>query len=261
MERFAKNSTLGINTVLASAVIILSGCSSVKGFFAADTTRPRQMPISNPFDVYSHEDAKNHNVILRTKKGDRSVEVELPGDHGQMSDFVVPVSPAFREDSRGPASAGAMSDPTYDERFKEKIPSASDREITSSFPQGIAQLPGGENGDAERNRRDIETGLGVLPSEDSTPAADRSYLAAVDHIKQLYKSARYEAAIMEIDELVRVYPTDAKLYQMRGTLLDRMGRSELALKSWNQALRLDSSNQSLRRFIERKQEKRGVAAQ
>ena len=99
-----------------------------------------------------------------------------------------------------------------------------------------------------------------MESEDSAPAADYSYLAALDHIKQLYKGARYEAALLEIDELVRAYPTDPKIYEMRGTLLDRLGRGDLAIKSWNQALRFDPGNQSLRRFIERKQQKRSLAS-
>lgn len=53
--------------------------------------------------------------------------------------------------------------------------------------------------------------------------------------------------------MIKIFPTDAKLYEMRGTLLDRLERKELALRSWNQALRFDPSNQRLRKFLERKQ--------
>lgn len=55
------------------------------------------------------------------------------------------------------------------------------------------------------------------------------------------------------------YQTDPRLHQMRGTLLDRMGRTELAIKAWQQALRFDQGNQTLRRFVDRREQKRSMA--
>ncbi|OFZ71827.1 MAG: hypothetical protein A3K03_04375 [Bdellovibrionales bacterium RIFOXYD1_FULL_44_7] len=241
-----------------SALIIIeiitgfgTGCASLKSFFAMNPPTAKHAPIQNPFDTYLPDGPGNReNIVLRTKKGDRSIEVELPGSTAQMTDFVVPVSPAFREPGRGLAS-DSDGDSYIDESYKERRPSISDREITNTFPQTVA---GNED-----SRREVETGLGLTPSEDA-PAADLSYLAATDHIKQLYKHARYEAALLELDELIRAYPTDPKLYEMRGTLFERTGRVALAVKSWNQALRLDPSNQSLRNFVERKQQKRSIAS-
>jgi predicted RNA polymerase sigma factor len=43
---------------------------------------------------------------------------------------------------------------------------------------------------------------------------------------------------------------------MRGTLLDRLGYAELALKAWQEALELRPENATLRRFIERKRKVR-----
>jgi len=128
----------------------------------------------------------------------------------------------------------------------------ADHEITHSFPQGSPTDEG--------ERRSIEEGLGVMASEDSVPAADQSYLGALDHVKLLYRQGRYEAGLLELDGLIRQYPTSPKLHLMRGTLLDRVGQSELALKSWNQALRLDPKNASLRKFIERKDQRRSLAS-
>ena len=99
-----------------------------------------------------------------------------------------------------------------------------------------------------------------MPSEDSVPASDESYLGALDQVKHLYHAGRFEAGLVEIDGLIRQYPTAPRLHQMRGTLLDRLGQSELALKSWNQALRLDPKNASLRKFIERREQKRSLAS-
>jgi tetratricopeptide (TPR) repeat protein len=227
----------------AGAGPALSGCSTMRKVFATDQPQRNQAPIANPFVDYYLLKAQGigakDNIVLRTKKGDRSVEVELPNRAGELSDLVVPMSPAFKEAGRGPAGDG-----TLDNHYQERRPSISDRELTSGLPQGLAEDEG--------RRREVETGLGVIPSEDSAPAADQSYLAGLDHVKQLYRLARYEAAMLELDEMLRAYPTDPRLYEMRGTLFDRLGRPDLALKSWQQSLRYDPQNPSLQRFVERK---------
>lgn len=240
--------------ILVMGAVLNGGCATAKKIFAVQTSASGQAPINNPFIDYARNPGEKENIVLRTKKGDRSVEVELPGSNAAMTDFVIPVSPAFRDTQpggRGLASASGY-DPEVDQNFKERRPSITDREITAQFPSTV---PGQEG-----EQREVEVGLGLSETDDVAPAADRSYLAALDHVKQLYKFGRYEAALLEIDEMLRAYPTDTKLYQMRGTLLDRVGRTDMALKSWNQALRLEPTNQALRRFIERKQKARDLAS-
>lgn len=233
--------------VLSVCLLILSGCASVKNFFAVDSKPPQQGPIANPFLDFSPQDRKQDNIVLRTKKGDRSFEVELPGGHSELSDFAIPVNPNFKE-GRNPSSY----DPENDQSFRDRTPSMTDREITNKFSQGSPEH--------DATRHSVESELGLMPSEDSAPAADRSYLAAMDHVKSLYKSGRYEVGLLELDELLRAYPTDSRLYEMRGTLLDRLGKQDLALKSWNQAVRLDPSNQPLKKFVERKSKNRSPAS-
>jgi len=229
------------------------GCASARSILALDTENADRRPISNPFgEYYANGGAESSSpIILRTKKGDRSVEVELPGTEGSMTDFVIPVSPAFRDSSRSPASSmeGTISE---DESYRDRSPSLSDREITANMPQNASEDDGA--------RREIETGLGLVPTQEPTPQHDKSYLAAVDHIKQLYRLGRHEAALIEIDDMIRTFQTDPKLHEMRGTLLDRLGKTDLAVKSWNQALRFNPGNQSLRKFVERRKQNRSVAS-
>jgi tetratricopeptide (TPR) repeat protein len=230
--------------VLAAGVILLAGfqggcaSSSLLGVHSSEEYKP----ITNPFSEYATSPKKDasKSMVLRTKKGDRSVELEIPGDSGALSDFVLPNSPAFQENLRKPASVS----PSEDSSYREKKASATDLEITSSFKQ-----PSSEEQDSQR---EIEQGLFLVPSEDQTGQIP-SYLARVDHIKKLYKENRYEAALLELDEILTLFPKDPKLHEMRGTVLDRIGRHELALKSWNQALKLDSENLKLKRFLEKKQ--------
>ncbi len=227
-----------------------SGCASVKSFFAVDQKSKRLAPIHNPFlDYQLAGKSDRENIVLRTKKGDRAVEVELPGSTADMTDFVVPMSPSFQENSRKPASVDGV---TTDDRYLGRPPSPSDREITYRMPQGTAE--------DEARRREIESALGVVPAEDSVPNHDTSYLAAIDHVKQLYRQSRYEAALLEVDELLKNYPTDPKLYEMRGTLFDRIGRADLANRSWEQSLRFGPDNESLKRFLEKRKQKRSLAS-
>jgi hypothetical protein len=247
--------------LLLASLPVAVGCSTIKKIFdTSSNSEGPSRPIANPFGAEMSA-AQNPsdprfggNMILRTRKGDRSIEVELPSKDQGMTDFVIPVSPHFQTDG-GKSPASGSADGMIDERYRERGLSYTDREIISNMPQGLPE-------DADK-RREIEQSLGLMASDDTTPdaAASTSYLANIDRIKQLYRLGRYEAALLEIDEMLRVYHTDPKLYAMRGTCLDRLGKTELAMKSWNQSLRFDPSNQSLRRFIERRQQKRSLAGQ
>lgn len=223
-------------------------CASL-GSALGINTKPTSSRIASPFSDYGpgSKSETAQNMILRTKKGDRTLELEIPGDTHSLGEFVLPLSPAFQGSDRGPASAGNRpTDATgmLDESYKNRAPSFSDRELLHTRSQGVPA--------DEQRRNEIEESLSLAPSEDSTPTASSSYLGGIDHIKQLFRLARFEVALVEADEMIREYPTDATLYEMRGTLLDRLGRRELALQSWNQSLRFNPKNAGLRRFIDRK---------
>lgn len=253
---------------LLSLMVILcsntftTGCASLKSALAIRPEAEAAGPILNPFtDYYYMSEQSKDNIVLRTKKGDRAIEVEIPGRAAQITDLVIPMSPNFGSDTGGRSPASLDGYEGYDgaetsgglptPEFKERAPSISDREIAATFS--------GLSGEEDLQRREIEKSLGLVPAADPSPASDYSYLAAIDHVKRLYRAARYEAALLATDELLREYPTDPQLYEMRGTLFDRIGKPDLALRSWNQALRLEPTNVTLRRFVERKQQIRRFA--
>ncbi len=231
-----------------AAISSSSGCATVKKIFVTEEPQKVAGPIQNPFGYYDSASAKSENVTLRSKKGDRSVEVEIPQNSADRTDFAIPVNAAFKNDR----SLASVDDRNIDDSYRQRKTTASDREITSNFPKTVEAYEG--------DRREIETQLGVMPSEDETPDQDQSYLAGLDRVKQLFRSTRFEAALLETDEMLRMYPTDPKIYEMRGTLFDRIGKQELALRSWEQALKLDPQNLSLKKFIERKQQRRAIAS-
>lgn len=233
----------------ATLVVSLGSCASAKKFFGTEQPTTDHKPINNPFgDFYSNQGPESRQpMILRSKKGDRSIEVELPKSEQNISDLVIPISPSFKENDRTPASDPSL----VDESLHDHAPTAADREITSRLNR--------TSGAISDQRRDVEGSMGLKAPEDSAPDQDKSYLAQIDHVKQLFKASRYEAALMETDELIKHYPMDPKTHQMRGTLFDRVGQKDLALKEWKQALRLDPGNQSLKKYIERREQVRGLA--
>lgn len=253
--------TAGAAATFAWTVLALSGCATMRQIFAVDPTGGKPKPISRPFDDYYGADKEpQQNIVLRTKKGDRSVEVELPGSQAAMSDFQLPMSPAFRDGGaaggRGPASVGSPEDVVgsseadipYEENRKLRAPSSVDHEITKTFPQGLPE--------DEVRRRELEQSLSLVPEEDGIPRGESSYLAGLDQVKSLYKRGRYEAALLGVEDMIRQYQTDPRLYEMKGTLLERLGQLDLALKSWKQALRFKPKDEPLRRFIDRKEKGR-----
>lgn len=248
MKRTTIKNAIMMTGALALASFSCVACSSVKGIFAADSSKDAAKPISNPFGAYDANSLNDpaDSMIFRSKNGNKAVEVEFPRANQGVTDFVIP-APNQNGASRSLASQADEGNDTSEKTppsnaYATQAPTASDHELTREF----SKVPFEE----EQKRSEIEKGLGLVAANEVTPERQRSYLASLDQVKQLYRTGRYEAGLIEVDSMIRDFPTDPKLHEMRGTLLDRLGRRDLALKSWGQALRFDPKNQSLRRFIE-----------
>jgi len=226
-------------TLLTLAAI--PACSTMSTVFATNEEKT-DGPISNPFEGYAGQNSAENGTVFRTRKGDRSFEVAFPDQDSKLDEVALPTNAAQAEDTI-----------PYDDPYKNRKPAIADREIADTFPK--------TGGEFENERNDIEQTLGVMPSADSTPHADKSYLAGLDRIKRLYRDGRYEASLLEVEDLLVDFPTAPRLYMMRGTLLDRLGRTELAVRSWQQALRLEPTNASLKKYLDRKRATRGLASE
>lgn len=249
-----------IALLLLTVQLMATGCGTVRSIVHPETNTTDSRPIANPFNEYHPGSIKDpaDTMILRTKKDGNSIEVEIPRSNQDMSDFVIPISPTFSSATHGDRSPASEQESGQGNARASETPFAgrdagpSDREITHSFSKGST-----EN---ESQRQEIEQELGLVRTEEATREKQKSYLASLDQIKQFYRSGRYEAALLITDDMIREYPTSPKLYEMRGTLFERVGQPELAIKAWKQALRFKPDNEPLRRFIERKERKRSVAS-
>lgn len=222
------------------AMLAMGACASNGG------VSENSKPIDNPFAESRWKDAEqSNNITLRTRRGDQSVEVELPNKYG--SDIAVPMNPRFMTEQQRNNVNGV------DYSYAEQKPTMADREIASTF---------GTTGSVEdeKRKREIEQSLGLQES-DELPNMDQSYLARVDVIKQLFRGNRQEAALIEIDKMIKDYPTNAKLYEMRGTVLDRLGYKDLALRSWKQSLEFKPNQLALKKIVDRREMQRGVASE
>lgn len=184
--------------------------------------------ISNPF---IDQTKKNEMTTVRSRTGNQFTEIELPKNEGVIDTYTFP------------HSAG---DEIADTNESEKQnPSMSDYEILAKGRS--------TNREQEMEKREIENTLGVKTLENEIPTQRKSFLSQMDGIKQLYKTGRFESALLKVDQLLLDAPTLPILYQMRGTLLEKIGYSDLALQSWKQALRLEPQNERLKKLIERRE--------
>ncbi len=233
-----------------TCILALTSCAVLSGTPAVNED---VQTIENPFAGYAGtRPADNQNITLRTRQGDHAVEVELSQD--QASELSVPMNPKYTssrpQSGNGYASTGEDG---VDRRYETQKATTADREIASTF---------GNKDDAvtEAKKREIEASLGLQPT-DELPNMDESYLAKIDIVKQFFHSGRYEAALIEIDRLLKAYPTNGRLYEMRGTVLDRLGYADLALRSWKQALEFQPQRISLKKLIEKREQQRSVASE
>lgn len=228
------------------AALLLCNCGTLNSMFGLKGASDAPKPISNPFSTYDSGSGgggfgKDAPVVLRTRKGDRSIEVEIPSESHASTDYILPLEADVLGKKAGSDNPDSMP---IDDHYLQAKPTFSDREILSKLPKGSPE--------EEWKRQEIEEGLGLVPSEDRTKNPDGSFLAQVDHVKQLFRTSRYEAALIEVDHLVQLYPTHPRIYEMRGTLLDRLGHPDLALKAWDQALELNPGNLSLKTYVDKR---------
>ncbi len=233
--------------LLCGLALLLPSCSSVKKFMAIESVRKDDRPIDNPFGTLYAPSGSSAPapLVVRSRRGEQSVEFEIPSDGGSASDFEVPVDVSqWSSSSSGRAPASVTSGTSAGDAYAARPPSVADREIQATIP--VAPL------EESVQRREIEEQMGLQEAGGGVVAPARSYLGRLDRVRTLYREARYEASLLEVEDMLREFPMDSKLHEMRGTLLDRLGHAELAKQSWQQALEIQPSNESLRKFLSMK---------
>jgi hypothetical protein len=139
-------------------VILLQACVSAETH--PTETGDDQTPIENPFANYEKSPAAeaSHNITLRSKRGDQTVEVDLP--QNDTSDLTVPINQKFSNHLNGVDTAiGETAENGVDYQYQKQKPTAADREIASTFTSP-------DDGVSDAKKQEIESYLGLQASDE-----------------------------------------------------------------------------------------------
>jgi len=225
--------------------LIWSSCSS---------TKPELLngpQIENPFKAMEYNQQRlqtsKEPITLKAVNADRVFEVAIPRDpNSDDLDLVVPMSGLNSEGTRKVASVGGE----YPGFLEGRAAAPGDRKIASAAEKSADQEVVGTFAHNDKRKfqdiGDLDERLGTFqPSDEGGP----SYLAGVDKVRSEYFARRYEVALIEVNKLIRYYPTSAKIFMMKGTILKKMGFQDLAMHAYEQAYELDPSNTMLRNVL------------
>lgn len=169
-------------------------------------------------------DGKDEKFVIRTIAGGTEYVVEIP--HA-ASDYDVEVPIADMEN-------GKLA-------YKPKNAQVSDRELIASMPKLSTAT------EDEKALMDKAFGTG----EAGGPRQAPSYLINIRKINNLYRQNKYEYALIEINNLLAFYPTSAKLYKMKGTVLIKLGNLSLAERAWKRASELAPLDPLIKRGLKK----------
>jgi tetratricopeptide (TPR) repeat protein len=203
----------------ALALVALASCAMFD--------KPEQRRVVVPDELLKQSDYEpdgyvpRQRYVVRMSDGQRDWEVEFP-EAASGYEIRIPLEGEPKILGQG-----------------EKTPvSAADRAIADDMVRQNPELAGKERSkDGVNGERDLNGEGG------GRKAPKVSYLASLVELRELYRTRNYEVALMKVVELERDYPNDDKVLAMKGSLYRQIGRTELAREAWEQALRINPTNQ------------------
>jgi len=81
-----------------------------------------------------------------------------------------------------------------------------------------------------------------LLGKEPAGAAPKSFLATLAKVSEMYAAHRYEMALIEVVDLEAHYPKEARIPAMKGSLYQKLGKTQLARDAWKKALELDPAD-------------------
>ncbi len=157
--------------------------------------------------------------ILRMAESGRVWEVELPEGSGGY-EVRLPLAGGGPLEMLTPADEEMLAEAVQD--VKDAKPATDGKPAAGSKPVAAKQpAADGQVVDAHKAAR------------------TRSYLGGVARVKEMYSSRRYELALIELVNLEKEYPNDARLLAMKGSLYLKLGQTKLARQAWEKALSIN----------------------
>ncbi len=186
--------------------------------------------IEYPFAEETVRIGKNQNKEpFSIKTGQGQYQVDLPG---AADDYDVNL----------PLQAMPQASPAPAETAKTK-PNMTDREFEANMPK-LAEPD---------DRYLMESALGL--GENGGPGQAPSYTLMIDKINDLFRLRKYELALVEINQLLGFYPTDPRLYKMKGTILVKTRNFKMAELAWTRAAEFAPLDASLKSALAKLRER------
>jgi len=73
-------------------------------------------------------------------------------------------------------------------------------------------------------------------------ATAKSYLGSLARVSEMYAGHQYEMALIELVDLEQQYPKEPRIPAMKGSLYQKLGKTQLARESWKKALELNPND-------------------
>ena len=209
---------------LLGGLLLAGGCKTSSDSYA---DLGASAPITYPFfeaDQPLGKDKADDRFVIRTISGPTEYVVEIP-QAAMDYDVEVPVASAA---------------PGAERITHTKNPQITDRELVASMPKLDEK--------AREDQALTDKIIGV--NSRGGPSQSPSYVMNIEKINQLYRDNDFEYALVEINNLLAFYPTDTKLYKMKGTILFKLGNYQLAEKAWLRASHLAPDDAVVRKGLE-----------
>jgi hypothetical protein len=94
-------------------------------------------------------------------------------------------------------------------------------------------------------------GAAPKPRPAAAPSPKSSYLLTLAKVKELYRTRNYEVALVELVALEHDYPNDERIFSMKGSLYEKVGRKQLAREAWEAALAINPYNLQVAEALQR----------
>lgn len=202
-----------IRLLIAAALVPLWGCFADrpgKALVVPEEMRrsnARGQTGSSPGAVGPSKD----RYVLRLAEGGRTWELELPEESGGYQVRI----------------------PLQDARSRDAFSSA-DEEVVRQMER--ERLGKAEGAGAQVTPEDVDARL---------LAKRKSYLGGLAKVNEMYASRRFELALIELVNLEKDYPGDARILAMKGSLYLKLGKNKLARDAWEKALAENPEDEAL----------------
>lgn len=223
-------------TVALISITLMSRCQSSQG------AKPRlsEGNISYPFVEKTSPLGRTQGkqpFVIRSAVGASEYTVEIPDNAGRY-DIQIPMAELSPRGSADAVAAANLNNKTPN-------PATTDKELVAALPALSKSKPG--------ETAMMDTAFGVGSPEG--PVQSPSYSIGIARVNQYFRERNFELALVELNNILAFYPNSPKLLKMKGTLLIKTGNRELAMQSWQRALDLAPTDSSLKRSIDRLNER------